>query len=139
MALSSHELDKIAADIYNNRLIGGSTYCGVCGYNLRTLPYQYRCPECGNEYNARPLTMKGIFLAGDAELPVSDVLGVAFFGVAAFLFVQSGLNPPSPDRLLIGAAFLGLTIYHLTLGGHRIRRYLRARAIARRIRLSEQD
>ena len=139
MALSSYDLDKLAADIYHDRLIGGSVYCGNCGYNLRTLPYTYRCPECGHEYNARPLTMRGIFLARDAAVPMSDILGTVFFGVAAYLFALGALSPVEPGRLLVSAVFVGLTMYHLTVGGYRFRRYLRAHSIARRIAAEERE
>ena len=61
MVLSENELDRLADEMYLDRRIAHSVYCGECGYNLRTLPYAGRCPECGGEYNARPLIMKGIF------------------------------------------------------------------------------
>ena len=62
MPLSSNDLERLSDDIYKNRRITGLVYCGTCGYCLKTLPYVYQCPECGGSYNARPLSMQGIFM-----------------------------------------------------------------------------
>ena len=79
MVIIRNDLDRLADDQYQDRRITTSTYCGNCGYNLRTLPYIYTCPECGHEYNARPLVRRGIFDPSEAEIPWWHMAGVVFF------------------------------------------------------------
>ncbi len=40
-----------AVDIDNNEAPGSLTHCPFCRYNLQGLPRNYRCPECGVEYD----------------------------------------------------------------------------------------
>ena len=106
MVVSHDDLDRLADDIYKNRRISGWIYCGNCGYNLRTLPYVYTCPECGHEYNARPLTMRGIFLPHEASFPLRDlaallacVLGTVVFAVAHSAEKPRLMIQTSADRI----------------------------------------
>jgi hypothetical protein len=137
MGLSNYELEKLADEMYKDRIIRGSTYCGVCGYNLRTLPYIHVCPECGNHYNARPLKMDGIFVLHDTYFPLSELLAALFCGVFAVVVIASGVNPVEPNRLIIGLAGAAIAIAFAVVGYLRLRRFIRARVIALRIAREE--
>ncbi len=41
---------RINARLHRKVLDHGYQICIHCGYSLRELPTQHRCPECGNEY-----------------------------------------------------------------------------------------
>ena len=96
MGMSRSDLERLADDTLKGRILLSSTYCERCGYNLRTLPYVYTCPECGNQYNARPLKMKGIFQPHTTRVPVGDVAAGVFSVGGALLFGISGIR--SADR-----------------------------------------
>ncbi|HUU84893.1 MAG TPA: hypothetical protein VM243_15445, partial [Phycisphaerae bacterium] len=103
MALSRLELERLAEDILADRVIIGNTYCGRCGYNLRTRPYSGRCPECGGQYNARPLRMQGVFDARLVVFPASDIFAALFtLGLGAWM-ILSGIQPMSEWHLFWGA------------------------------------
>lgn len=97
--LNTEELQRLAEEVLANRRISVSTYCAECGYDLRTLPYEYRCPECGNEYNARAVKMVGILVPGHSHFPFGDFFSALFalavgaaFGIPAVVRV----TPPAP-------------------------------------------
>ena len=73
-----------------------STFCGKCGYNLRTRPTIGRCPECGNDYDARPQGMQGIFLPQDIRWP---------WGALGLFLLSSALATP----LLTVPSWIGKT------------------------------
>ena len=130
---SNDQLEKMADDAYKNRKIATSTYCGKCGYNLRTLPYVYVCPECGSAYNARPLAMKGIFVNEQLRLPVREFFLAAVMGALAAVFAVSGVRPTNPAWLaLAGLAALISTISFYT-GIAQWRQLGHARFVAKRI------
>lgn len=138
MSLSSRDLDWIADEIYRGRRIAGSIYCGACGYNLKTLPYMYRCPECGTEFNARPTVMKNIFTPMEARAPILDFLGaVALLGMGVMTGWHSIGASGSGTYSWPGAAaavvllILGALMFDRAYGG--LHGYLRSIRVARRI------
>ena len=133
MALSNRELDEIAEDTYHNRRITGSIFCGRCGYNLRTLPHVYICPECGNRYNARPLKMKGIFFPRAVYPPFVDMALTGFFGVIAFLLLISALKPLDEGRLFIGVVFAVLTGLFAGRVAQKFQHFIKFRSLSKRI------
>ena len=139
MALSTTELERIADDIYRDRLLTLATYCGDCGYNLKTLPYVHTCPECGNQYNARPLRMTGIFLPHAAEFPVSDLFTALISGGVTGLIGIGAFNPLDVIRLVIGLFFAASTIIFAVQGWDKVKRYAKAIQIIHRIRLEEGE
>lgn len=139
MALSSYELERIADDMYKDRVIRGSVYCGHCGYNLHSLPYVYTCPECGNQYNARPLKMDGIFVLHDTYFPASDVAAVLLCAPIVYLLIAGGVNPTDYGRLILGAGVGVVALTFAVKAYHRLPRFFKARSIARRIALEEQE
>ena len=139
MALSRRELDELADDTYHNRRITGSVYCGRCGYNLHTLPYIHRCPECGNAFNARPLQMKGIFFPQAVYPPVKETLATAFFGVIAFLLLTAALKPLDEARLFLGVIFAAITGAFAGRAVQQFQRFLKFRSLSKRIAEEEAD
>ena len=131
--MSSEELDQQAEDVYNDRRITRSVYCGRCGYNLRTLPHCYTCPECGSGFNARPLSMTGIFMPHEAHIPFLDTAAAIACALSAvvFGFIASGTR----DGLRIGlaAVFLILAVMFASRAYARFLRFVRAVDISRRI------
>lgn len=164
MSLSSEELAKLAEEIYTDRRITMSTYCGRCGQNLRTLPYVYRCPECGNAYNARPLKQEGVFSADHARFPLGTLFALLVTAAGAALFVATylgyatplrpppppvpaGTPPPPPVNspaldsvgVAITATLVVLLLLYLVLACRQVRAWWRAIWIARRIAQAEAD
>jgi hypothetical protein len=134
---SEQDRERHADDMYTDRRITGTVYCGSCGYDLRTLPYIYRCPECGQEYNARPLKMEGIFMPHMAEVPTREALLGTIFAVGGVVLILSGMNPPDIWRLLFGLILLLGSASELRLGLTKLRGFLLALRIRRRIERDE--
>ncbi len=139
MVLGTDELERLADDAYKERRIAGTVYCGNCGYNLRTLFYVYRCPECGQEYNARPLVMRGIFLPQNVSPPFVEMFAVVFCGPIAFVLIDGATQPFEPTGFVMGLGAAILTVVYLWLAYGRWARVLRARIIARRIAQAERE
>lgn len=139
MALSTTELERIADDIYRDRLLTLSTYCGDCGYNLKALPYVHTCPECGNQYNARPLLMKGIFLPHAAEFPVGDLFTTLISGAVTGLIGYGAFNPLDAIRIVFGLFFVASTIIFAVQAWGKVKRYAKAIQIIRKIKLEEGE
>ncbi len=137
MALTGYDMERLADEQYKNRIITVSVYCGNCGYNLRMLPYIHTCPECGNQYNARPLKMKGIFMPHETYFPASDVAAVLLCAPVAFVLIRGGIKTVDQGRLILGGVFGVIMIVFMVQAYSRLVRFLKARALARRIALEE--
>jgi hypothetical protein len=139
MVLGSDELERLADDAYRERRMAGTVYCGNCGYNLRTLFYVYRCPECGQEYNARPLVMRGIFLPQNVSPPFVEMFAVVLYGPIAFVLIDGATQPFEPAKFVMGLGAAILAVVYLWLAYGRWVRVLKARIIARRIAQAERE
>ena len=139
MVLGSDELERLADEAYKDRRMAGTVYCGNCGYNLRTLFYVYRCPECGQEYNARPLVMKGIFLPQNLSLPFVELFAVVFCGPIAFVLIDGATQPFEPAGFIMGLVAAVLAVIYLRLAWGRLRMVLRTRVILHRIAKAENE
>lgn len=133
------DLDRLSDDIFKDRRISGSVYCGKCGYNLRTLPYLYQCPECGNDYNARPLVMKGVFLPQQIPVPWIDMLAVGFFGYIAYTYVSESLPAKEYPSLVVGIVAAVLGLIYLALLIRKWRTLIAGRILLRRIAESREE
>lgn len=122
----------------SDRRIISDAYCGRCGYNLRTLPYIYSCPECGNPYNARPLTLRGIFVPFDDWFrPLGCFLLVPLLIAFAIPLIVGGLASEDGFYLLVGV-FAGIgAVGYLLRGIDLTRRCMLSWAISRRIAADE--
>ncbi|MFH0980076.1 MAG: hypothetical protein V2A79_00870 [Planctomycetota bacterium] len=133
MGLSSNDIEKLSKDIFTERRLGHSVFCGNCGYNLRTLPYIGRCPECGNEYNARPAVRKGIYVSTEVWFPGVELLCTVFFLGWAGVWLSTGFKPVVPWQVTFGSVFLivgGISAY---LFYRRLGRYLHFLWVARHL------
>jgi len=139
MVVSHDELYRLADDIYKNRRITGWMYCGNCGYNLRTLPYVHTCPECGHEYNARPLTMRGIFLPHEARFPLRDLAAFLACVLGAVGFAYWSVRPPRVAQLSLASLFAGLSLWFAAHTYKRLAAFLKAVDISRRIAKEERE
>ncbi|MGD2108571.1 MAG: hypothetical protein PVI86_04180 [Phycisphaerae bacterium] len=139
MTLSEHDLDRMADDMYKNRRLTESTYCAQCGYNLRTLPYVYTCPECGNEYNARPVLRHGIFSPHDVVFPFKDLLAAMVSAVGVFLLTYGAPWPPSMGRVVMVLTLAVLGVMFIVQGITGMRRFLQSSRVAQRIMREEMD
>ena len=139
MPLDRNELERLADDVYRDRRITRSLYCDQCGYNLRTLPRKYVCPECGNEYNARPPLMTGIFFPHDTQLPLAEVAWTLGSGTVAALLIWGAVNPVRQNRLIVGVVCALLALGFAIRGCLRLRRFVKFRTIAKRIAVHEEE
>ena len=139
MGLTSDELQRLAEDILFERLISTNLFCANCGYNLRTLGYAGRCPECGSEYNARKLWMEGVFTAGMLEFPTGDWFGAVLTGGLGVLLAAWGTNPVVGWRLMFAVVLLLLAGFYVRSAWRRTGRYLHFQGIARRIKAAEEE
>ena len=137
--ISSDEADKLAADMLANRRIAHSVYCGRCGYNLRMATYAGHCTECGNEYNARPTVMKGIFWPHDVQFPMSDILLSALCLLMGGAIIRSGINPVSDWMIFGGSRFAILGLLYLREVYRKLKKYFTARGLLKHINAEEED
>jgi predicted Zn-ribbon and HTH transcriptional regulator len=139
VGVGTTDLDRLADDMYKEYRIGGTVYCGNCGYNLRTLPYLYQCPECGNEYNARPLVMKGIFLPLSTSPPFVDMAAVVFCGPIAFFLIDGATQPFEPAGFTMGVLAAILTVVYFGICIRQWRTLIKTLVLLRRINRYEDD
>lgn len=139
MGLNTDEMERLADEMYMQRLITTSTYCGKCGYNLRTLPYTYICPECGQSYNARPLKMKGVFQPHEHEPPTGDAAMGLLSALAALLLIARAFADSDMSLLAMGLVFVALLLLYLIRFVQRLVRYIHACSITRRIERDEAE
>ena len=126
MALSSTDLDHIADNVYKDRIITGTLYCGNCGYNLHSLPYVHTCPE-------------GIFFPHETYFPASELAVVLLLAPIIFVFVWGGINPVEYDRLAFAATLAVIMTLFAVQGYRRFIRFCKFHTIARRIALEEGE
>ncbi len=80
-------------------------HCPRCGYDLATLPRNYRCPECGFEYDASMF-----IITGDARRPVATSGELGAYVALTVLIVL----PVAAGRPVWGPA---IPLYMLALAG----------------------
>ena len=137
MPLSSKDLDLIADEEFKGRRLSNSIYCDKCGYNLKTLPYKYQCPECGNLYNARPPDVTGIYLYDHYNVPVFDIAATIFSLIGFLLLFPMAFNPVNITALFLTVFFDLMMVIYGFRAYHRSVRYFRSRSIARHIAAEE--
>lgn len=139
MALSSEDLERIAHELYFQRRISGSIYCGNCGYNLHGLPYIYTCPECGTSYNARPLKLTGIFKPYETDPPTGDAAAAVVCALATLILVWYAIGKGDRVVFVMSLLFVALFVAFTVNFVRRLARFLKACSILRRIQRDEED
>jgi hypothetical protein len=137
MRQTEADLEKKATDQYRDRMISGSYYCGSCGYCLRTLPYVYTCPECGNSYNARPLSLNGIFKPYEVQFPFFDLLAFVLCLPVAVVLMAWGIMSGLSLIIFFGLLYVYLTVLFGARVWRGVRSFIKGRVIIRRIRMEE--
>ena len=122
-----------------DRGISHALYCGQCGYLLRGLPYTGVCPECGNEYDADPLRMQGIFLPTYPRFPLAYTLGLLLNGVLSVWLVAGAFNPFKSGAFYAGLLFTGLSCVFGVQLGRCLREHFRHVDLVRRIHRQERE
>lgn len=133
MSLNSEELARLADDYFRGIRLAHELHCGECGFNLITQPYSGRCPECGNDYNARPTVMKGIFIPGSVVPPIWPAVLLIVSGLVSAQFVRSAVTPLDMERLFVAVVVLLIPGYFGWRVWHDTAKFLKQRAIERYI------
>lgn len=109
-------MGQLERQLLTRRMIADNLFCGNCGYNLRTRPTIGICPECGHEYDARPVSMQGILLDDDISFPFAELAGMlALSGLglgALYAAVYRGVEwmyVPGGMFTLLGVIYVGQT------------------------------
>jgi len=74
----------------------GSTLCPQCDYDLRGLPLEYQCPECGLKYDKATRVWRGQFI-----LPLINTILIAALLLEFWFSGQMNLKKLFPDVLLL--------------------------------------
>ena len=139
MPLSERDREELADDIIKDRRIAISTYCGNCGYNLKTLPRSYHCPECGSEYRARTPQMKGIYLAHENSPPLGEAVAAVLFAVVSGVLVVGAWNSKSGGYWVAAMIFAAITLAFVVAFVVRMIRFLHTVRLARQIERQQED
>ena len=139
MPLSDKERNRFEDDILFDRRITQSLYCGNCGYNLKTLPRSYVCPECGQQYNARRMPMKGIYFPHNVEPPFAQVAGTPVSATIAVALLIGAFNPLNRGRIIIGFIFAGIALCLAAQVYWRTQRLVKFRVLGRRLARQQDD
>lgn len=133
------DLEKVADDIWKDRRITSPTYCEQCGYNLRTLPYIYNCPECGNAYNARALVLKGIFTPRHGMAPTAETSLVVIWAGMGWVIWFVSPRPLEPAIVGVVVACAGLCALSLSMAVRGWRKLILYKSVEARILREEEE
>lgn len=139
MPLSEQDREKLADDIIKDRRISQSTYCENCGYNLKTLPRSYHCPECGSEYRARMPRMKGIYLPHENSPPFGEAVAMVIFAVVSVVLLVGAWKSKSGGHVATAFVFTAITLAIAGAVVVRTNRFLRTSRLARQIERQQDD
>lgn len=139
MPLSEQDRERLADDIIMDRRISQSTYCENCGYNLKTLPRSYHCPECGSEYRARMPRMKGIYLPHENSPPLGEAVAMVVFAVVSGVLLVGAWKSNSGGYRATAIVFTAITLAIGVAVIVRTTRFLRTARLARQIERQQDD
>ena len=125
-------MGKIGQELISERGIDRDLFCECCGYNLRTLRLIGRCPECGGEYDTRPMNVRGILSVKDLTVP-GDLIGALIVsGSLAYLILSVAVRYTILWAHLLGFPFALLFCFLFVAVFRRMLRMVRHRALLRR-------
>lgn len=139
MPLSEQDRERLADDVIKDRRISQSTYCENCGYNLKTLPRSYQCPECGSAYRARMPRMKGIYLPHENAPPLGEAVALLVFAVLSGMLLVAAWNSNSGGYAATAIVFIAVTLAIAVAVVVRTNRFLRTARLARQIERQQDD
>jgi len=138
MPFEDEDREKLANDMLHDRRINKPLYCAHCGYNLKTLPKSYHCPECGSSYTARSPAWKGIYTQHENRPPVLEFLGLILVGLPTVFLVLNAVASPTSGLVATAIAFVVVTLLLVGAVWLRTTRFIRAQQVARRIADQEE-
>lgn len=101
---------KVGQDIFQSIGIDRHEFCSKCCYNLMTRPLLGRCPECGQSYDARSGSRRGILVPEIIRWPVGDAISMlSSAGVSGFMFYQAH-HKVEPWLILWGLPFFVMAL-----------------------------
>ena len=130
---------KIGQEIISQRGIDRDTFCERCGYNLRTLRLIGRCPECGGEYDTRPVNLRGILLPKDLRLPADLIGATVLSGLLAYVILRLAVRYTVLWAHFVGFPFAVMSLLFLFATFRRTRKMLRHHALLRQARRQQGD
>lgn len=139
MVMGNDEVKRAVAESYRDQYIPAVTICARCLYNLRGLPYEGQCPECGYRYNAVPLFMEGIVVLSRTRPPIGVFVAAVAFGVCTLWSVVAVLNAFTPGLLLVTLMLGTGTVHFIQLTRRRLKNHLVYRRVAARLGSDDFD
>ncbi len=117
-----------------------STFCGSCGYNLKTLPRVGRCPECGGGYDGRVREMKNILVPESLVLPWGDIMasaiGLTLSALTVYYFLVHGWQW---FMLVCGVLFGAAGLFLARVSAREVGHYVHCRRLVKRMQVLENE
>jgi hypothetical protein len=132
-------MSKIGEELFRQRGIDRDMFCAKCGYNLRTRPRIGRCPECGNDYDARPLGTYGILQAESVTFPFDLCLATGVCGIIAACCLVHALLEQKWWSYLIEVTFIVIFVGLFRATRRRIGEFIRHRSAVSHARRQSED
>ena len=129
--------DPLIDPLQQDRFIPAGLHCAKCGYNLRTLPKYGVCPECGSEYDARAVELRGIFVPEMIEFPLVDAGACAISLLAAIATILSSIHPYSSGGMFFGIVLAAIGVIFALQVLRKLRLLLHYCVVYRRIRADQ--
>jgi len=133
------QMPQIGRDIQQDRGIQADLFCAQCGYNLRTRSVVGRCSECGNNYDARPTKLQGIFLPHEQRVPFADYLRFLACAASGVLLLYHAVEGGHVWACLLGIPLLIMGLMFLRHAVRATVQCVRQRALRRQIQDSADD
>ncbi len=102
---------KVGQEIFQAKGIDRALFCSECCYNLMTRPMIGRCPECGQQYDARGGSRRGILEPEIVHWPIGDFLITLFSGGVSAGMIAMAITNKAPWFLLWGLPFFVMTVF----------------------------
>ncbi len=101
---------KVGQEIFQAIGIDRSLYCSECCYNLMTRPKIGRCPECGNEYDARAGAQRGVLIPQLVRWPLGDLFYTLISGAISGVAFYYTVKEREVQYLIAGLPFIVLAL-----------------------------
>jgi hypothetical protein len=91
-----------------------------------------RCPECGGEYNAQPLGMRGILIPQDLRIPWGDFIRFVLCAAVGLLLMYAAVVEGRTWAYVPAVVLLVFGLLFLYLAARQTQALWRHRALLRR-------
>lgn len=130
---------RVGEDLHHDRGIQFNIFCAKCGYNLRTRPTIGRCPECGNEYDARSDKLVGILLGNTHELLPTELGLMVISGAVGIWSLYWAVEEHTLWLCFPGIGFTAMCVAFGWYGVRKMVVAVRTRALLKRARREEAE